>query len=205
MISLEEYGYPYIIVDNVTRNMSDIYFMPNSYIHTSFHTFIVENHHVDSVLDKLKTVGGFDKLNEMDKLILLGESEDETKLKKIDLIQIYKDNSGTFGNFNIKVKVKPIQEQKVKQKFSEEFAGKTGYLMPYLHSSENGAYATVRFDEFITDENHVGSGHYPQVAIMIRNMYPIGYSDTPAEFTKYDRTVAKMREDFKRRRGLDDF
>ncbi len=163
----------------------------------TFNFFINENRFQDDALDKINALGGFDKLPDIDKLALLSDSDKESELKKLSLTKIFKENGGTFGMFMIKVRIKDISEQPIEHKFSQEFAGKDGWLYPYFHySDEKEAYITVRFDEFISDEQMKGGGTYEERPIMLDNMYPIGYNEIKSDFVKYHDRVEADRQAF---------
>lgn len=162
-----------------------------------FKDFIIENNYINRALDKINKVGGFDNLPDIDKLALLSDSGREEQLKKLNLRDIYKENGGTFGRFNIKVKVKPISEQPVKHNFSKESEDKIGWINSYIHYSDNNEpYVIVRFDDFNKDSNMKGGGIYDEKPIMLDNIYPIGYGDIRSEFVDYDNKVEFDRKEF---------
>jgi hypothetical protein len=157
----------------------------------------------DIALDKINKVGGFDKLPDIDKLALLGGTND-SRLMSLDLNKIFKENGGTFGKLEITVRVKDENQQPIKHKFSKEFAGKKGYLYPYINYSEKGEpYVTVRFDEFISDPDYKGGGSYEERPIFLANMYPIDYDEIKSDFVKYQNKVDQDRSDFLSQFGLD--
>jgi hypothetical protein len=159
--------------------------------------FLNENNYIDNALDKINSLGGFKNLPDIDKLALLSDSDNETEKKRLDLGRIYKENGGTFGRLMIKVRVKNIDEQRIKHKFSQEFAGKIGWLYPYInYTDDNDAYVIVRFDEYNSDLNMKGGGTYEERPILIKNLYPIGYNDIKSEFVNYDKRVESDRKDF---------
>lgn len=176
-----------------------------NFIETIFIQFLNENKYVDKALDKINKVGGFNYLSDIDKLALLTDTDNEKELKNLNLYKIYKENGGTFGRLMINVKVKPIKEQPIKHKFSQEFSEKEGWLYPYInYSEENEPYVRVRFDEFNPDFNMKGGGTYEERPIMLDNMYPIGYSDIKSDFVDYDRKVDFDRKEFLNNLGFSD-
>lgn len=178
---------------------------PKGYIKTTIREFLNENKYVDNALDKINRVGGFNKLPDIDKLALLTDTNNEKELKKLNLIKIYKENGGTFGRLMIKVRVKPIKEQPIKHKFSQEFSGKEGWLYPYINiSDKKESYVTVRFEEFNPDFNMKGGGTYVERPIMLDNLYPIGYNDIKSDFVDYDKRVDRDRKEFLNSLGLSD-
>jgi hypothetical protein len=155
-------------------------------------------------LDKLSKVGGFELLPDIDKLALLGGSNDG-RLKYLDLGNIYQQNGGTFGKLEIKVKIKDKNKQRIKHKFSEEFAGKEGYLFPYIHYDDvNQEYVIVRFDEFVTNPNNYGGGNYEKRPIMLANLYPIDYDKIKSDFVDYQNKTDFERDEFLKSFGIDD-
>lgn len=153
----------------------------------------------DTALDNLLKKGGFEKLSDLDKLALLGGSNDP-KLRNINLSKIYEENGGTFGMLEIEVTVKDLPEQKIKHRFSQESAGKTGWLYPYIHyTDDNQEYVTVRFNEFEANDKHVGGGNYKQLPIMLHNLYPTDYKEIKSEFVKYQDKVDSERDEFKKK------
>jgi len=155
-------------------------------------------------LDKMNQVGGYDKLGDLNKLALLGGSGDYEKLKQLDLGRIFKENGGTFGKNNIKIKILPINEQPNKHKFSQELAGREGYLVGPIHYSDKSEpYVTVKFKEFEPNKDMKGGGTYPQYPIMMDNMFPIDYDYIDPEFLAYDRKVDQERKDMMTRWGID--
>jgi hypothetical protein len=159
--------------------------------------YLNENQYIDNALDKINRLGGFKNLPDIDKLALLTDSDNENELKKINLSKIYKENGGTFGRLMIKVRVKNKNEQPISHKFSQDFAGKIGWLYPYInYSDKNEAYVTVRFDEFNSDNDMKGGGRYEERPIMLDNIYPIGYNDIKSDFVKYDNKVDFDRKEF---------
>lgn len=163
-----------------------------------------ENQYQDNALDKINKVGGFNKLPDIDKLALLSDSGKYDELKKLDLGQIYKENGGTFGRFNIKVMVKPVNEQPVKHKFSQESQNKVGWLYPYFnYNNQNKPYITVRFEEFKSDYDMKGGGTYNEMPIMLDNLFPIAITDVKSEFVDYDRKINIDRSDFLSAMGIE--
>jgi len=176
-----------------------------NFIKTTIREFLNENKYVDNALDKINRVGGFDKLPDIDKLALLTDTNNEKEIKKLNLINIYKENGGTFGRLMIKVRVKPIKEQPIKHKFSQEFSEQEGWLYPYFnYSDKNERYVTVRFDEFNSDFNMKGGGTYEERPIMLDNLYPIGYDDIKSDFADYDKKVDWDRKEFLNNLGFSD-
>lgn len=156
-----------------------------------------ESKYTDNALDKIKEVGGFENLPDIDKLALLTDADNEEELKKLNLIDIYKENDGTFGYLEIKVKVKDEKNQPVDHKFSKEHAGEEGWLFPGIHYSDNNEpYVTVRFDSFTPNQKLKGGGQYDDYPIMLRNIYPIGYDEIKSEFADYDKKVKSERKEF---------
>jgi hypothetical protein len=156
-------------------------------------------------LDKINKAGGFNNLPDIDKLALLGGSDD-AQLKNLSLSKIFKENGGTFGKLEIKIKVKDKNNQPVEHKFSQEFAGKEGYLFPYINydDDDNQPYVIVRFDEFASDPNLKGGGNYKELPIMLGNMYPIDYDKIKSDFVQYQNKVDFERNEFLKSFGLDD-
>jgi hypothetical protein len=142
---------------------------------------------LDRALDNLLNSGSFDKLSEVDKVILLAPSGDIEKLKQIDLVKFYKDNGNSFGDFELKVRVKDINEQPIQQRYSIENAGKIGYVHPYLkRNPENNVYFTyIRLEEGEDDSNQFGGEFHEDVLILLDNMYPLAYGDVHEEFAKF--------------------
>ena len=165
---------------------------------------LVENIYVDRALDEINKLGGFNKLSEIDKLALLGSSKDEEKLKKIDLNRLFGENGGTFGMLEIKVKIKDINDQSIEHKFSKEFAGKEGWLFPYIHYTDdydeypNNPYVIVRFKDFISGPELKGGGYYEQIPIFLGNLYPIDYSEIDSEFVEYKNKIDFEQKEFRK-------
>jgi len=150
----------------------------------------------NAALDKIKSVGGFDNLSDIDKLALLGGTND-IRLKSLNLENIFKENGGSFGKFNIKVRIKENGTQPIKHKFSQEFADKEGYLSPTINHSENGnSYVTVRFNEFSSNDKSFGGGTYVERPIFLKNMYPIDYDTILSSFSDYENKVNFQRSEF---------
>jgi len=168
-----------------------------------------ENKFQDIALDKIKKLGGFDKLPDIDKLALLGGSNNLDELKKLDLNKIFKENGGTFGFLEIKVRVKDVSEQPIKSKSNRQtkMAGKEGYLFPYIHYDDMNfgrGYVTVRFDNFIENDEMKGGGTYQEYDIYVKNIYPIGYDEIKSDFVKYKDKVEFEREEFLKNFDFDD-
>ena len=160
---------------------------------------LLRENYVDKALDNLSNVGDFYKLNEVDKLILLGAAGDERKTKELSLILIYKVNH-SFGKRMVKVRVKPINQQPIDHKFSKEMAGEVGWLSPYIHYSDDmEPYNTITFDKMEYHNEH-GDKSYQSLPIMLDNVYPIDYGDEPKQFTKHD-----IEREIERRQFLDKF
>jgi hypothetical protein len=152
----------------------------------------------NTALDKINKVGGFDRLPDIDKLALLGGSNDK-RLKLLDLEKIFRENGGTFGLLEIKVRVKDINQQPIEHRFSQEFAGKEGYLSPYINYSDNNEpYVTVRFDEFVSNLDNFGGGNYEGRPIMLANMYPIDYDEIKSDFVDYQNKIDFERDEFRK-------
>lgn len=150
-----------------------------------FREVLTENRYQDQALDNLSKVGSFNKLSELDKLVLLSASGDFEKCKHINLLKIYQENGGQFPNLKIKVKIKPLNEQPVNHEFSKEETGKEGYLFAALHYDEvRQPYVTVQFDD-LEHLNKQGDTAYKTRPIMLNNLYPIGYGDVPSDFVKH--------------------
>lgn len=162
---------------------------------------LLENKYQDQALDKLSKVGGFDKLPDLERLVLLAPSGDISKLKNINLQKVYKEKGGTFGNLQIKVRVKDINNQPIDHKFSKEFAGKDGYLFSPIHYDDKSQpYVIVRFKEFTSNPEYKGGGSYEERPIMLANIFPIDYNDIDDEFAKYQNKI-----DFDRKEFMSDF
>jgi hypothetical protein len=162
---------------------------------------LIKENYIDKALENLSTIGDFNKLNAVDKLILLGAAGDEEKTKKISLNDIYKVNN-TFGKRLVKVRVKPIEQQPIKHRFSQQMAGEVGWLTKYIHySEENNPYNIVYFDE-IEFHNEVDSS-IKSMPIMLDNLYPIDYGDEPKHFTKHDIEREISRIEYLKNMGMD--
>lgn len=148
-------------------------------------------------LDNLKKSNNFYSLREIDKLALLGGSNDP-RLKTLSLSKILRENGGTFGRYEIMVRVKPINDQPIDHEFSKEFAGKEGYLNVGTHYSDddNASYTTVRFNDFVSNSDYKGGGSYVERNIFLDNMYPIDYKGIHNDFVNYDKNVEKDRQAF---------
>lgn len=166
-------------------------------------SLLKESNYQDQALDNLSKVGDFNKLRDIDKLILLEPSQDEWKLKGLSLSKIFKELGGTFGKHMIKVKIKDTQL--IDHKFSKEMAGQVGWLNGYINYAEDGytTYAQVTFDDLQTHNIH-GNSSYKSLPIMLGNMYPIGFGDEPIDFTKHAAKRDMERQEFLRNFGLDD-
>jgi hypothetical protein len=143
-----------------------------------------------------------DQLPEIDKLALLGGTDDE-RLKSLDFIEIFKDNGGTFGFLQIKVRVKDVDDL-VYPGVDGKYAGKEGYLFPYIHYDSNRVpYINIRINEFIEDDELKGGGRYQEPTIYLDNIYPIDYDEINSDFVKYQGKVEADRQAFRDRwRGL---
>lgn len=154
----------------------------------------------DRALDKINQVGGIDNLTDIDKLALLGGTNDP-RLKTLNLINIFRENGGTFGKMEIKVRVKDLKDQAIDHNFSKDTAGQEGYLNGYIHYDSDDKtplpYVSVRFDEFTEDDTLYGGGRYKDLPIMLDNIYPIDYDEIKSEFVKYDQRRDQERADFK--------
>lgn len=156
----------------------------------------------NAALDNMSKQGGFNNLSDLDKLALLGGTDDYAKLKNLDLHKIFKEMGGTFGNKLIKVKIKPANEQPIKDNIDQKMANQEGYLSNYIdYSEDGGAYVTVTFKNFNPDTNMKGGGTYPSYPIMLRNMFPIDYDHKNPEFVAYEKKVEQERNDIKSRWG----
>jgi hypothetical protein len=149
----------------------------------------------DKALDNFDEFNDFNNLRDIDKLALLGGTNDP-RLKNLDLGKIFKENGGTFGRFNVKVRIKSINEQMINHTFSKEFAGQVGYLNGYINYSDESGYVTVRFNNFLKNTDLKGGGSYIERPIFLLNMYPIDYNDIKSEFKDYDLRVEKDRQYF---------
>jgi hypothetical protein len=146
--------------------------------------FLKEN--INTALDNLLKTADFDKLSEVDKVVLLSAGNDIEKLKKIDLIKFYRDNGNTFGDLKLRVKVKEVNEQPITQRYSIENAGKIGYVFPSLRKSPDGVYfVIIKLEEGEEDEIQFGGEYHQDVLILIDNMYPLSYGNLSEEFEKF--------------------
>jgi hypothetical protein len=168
-------------------------------------SFLKETNYQDRALDNLSKLGSFYELDEIDKLILIEPSQDEAKLKRINLSDIFRELGGTFGKHMVKVKIKDLGEQRVDHKFSKEMAGQIGWLTNYIHydDGDRNPYVTVTFDDLQVHNQH-GDSSYKSLPIMLANMYPIGYGDEPIDFAKHAAKRDMEIKDFLRSFGLDD-
>jgi hypothetical protein len=167
-------------------------------INNVINEYLVENKYVDGALDRLSQVNGdVERLNELDKLILYAPSGDVNKLKRINIIDIFRELGGTLGYLMVEVKVKDYNEQRIQNhKFSKQYAGEIGYLLPYINYDNNQTpFVTVQFDNFISNLEYNGGGSYEQAHIYLANLYPIGYNDTNDEFIKYQTRVDLARKE----------
>lgn len=150
----------------------------------------------DQALEKISGVGGFDNLPDLDKLALLGGSGDD-RLKQLSLSKIYTENGGSFGRFNIKVRVKDSGSQPIPHKFSQEQAGKDGWLYPYInYDDKSRPYVSVRFGDFTSTPEYNAGGRYEERPIYLENIYALDYGDVKSEFNKHDQSVDRDREEF---------
>lgn len=160
---------------------------------------IQESEYQDAALDKINQLGGFKNLPDIDKLALLSDTDNYNELKKLNLIDIYKQNGGTFGHLMIKVKIKPKNEQSIQHKMSQENAGKVAWLFSYIHyTDKKEPYVTVQFDEFNPDYKAYGGGQYERANIMLDNLFPIGYDEIKSDFVDYQRKADFERDEFKK-------
>lgn len=168
-------------------------------------SLIRESNYQDQALDNLSKVGDFNKLRDVDKLILLEPSQDEWKLKGLSLSKIFRELGGTFGKHMVKVKILDLNHQLIDHKFSKEMAGQVGWLNGYINYAEDGytTYASVTFDDLEVHNVH-GDSSYKSLPIMLGNMYPIGFGDEPIDFAKHAAKRDMERKDFLRSFGLDD-
>lgn len=168
-------------------------------------SLIRESNYEDQALDNLSKVGNFNDLRDIDKLILLAPSEDESKLKELNLINIFKELGGTFGKHMVRVKIKDLANQPIEHKFSKEMAGQVGWLSNYIHytNDKNKPYISVTFDDLEVHNQH-GDSSYKSLPIMLDNLYPIGFGDEPIDFTKHAAKRDMERQEFRRRFGLGD-
>lgn len=198
-------------IDNITFKSKDEYLKEHDYeidlsngSGTKYKLQESNERFQNTALDNLNDVGDFNKLRDIDKLALLGGTND-SKLKGLNFTNIFKENGGTFGKFEIKVRVKDLKDQPVKHKFSEQMAGAEGYLFPYINYTENGeGYVTVRFDEFEHDSTNYGGGNYKELPIMLKNIYPIDYDEIKSDFVKHQNQVDSERKRFRDDFGLED-
>lgn len=162
-----------------------------------------EDRFKDAALDKLNIVGTFDKLPDIDKLALLGGTNDP-RLKALDLLKVYKENGGTFGRLNLKVRVKHESEQPIDHRFSKEHAGKMGYLYPYIFYDEvtKTPYVNVRFKDFTSNLSNYGGGNYDEAPIALANLIPLDYNEIDSDFDKHDKKAGFERDEFKKHFGL---
>lgn len=72
------------------------------------------------------------------------------------------------------MKVKDIKDQPINHKLSKEHQNQIGWLYPYIDYSDKGEpYVTVRFENFIKDNNMKGGGTYDDSPIMLDNLFPL--------------------------------
>jgi hypothetical protein len=164
-----------------------------------------DDEYQDIALDNLSKVGDFSKLREIDKLTLLGRSGDVNKTKRLFLSRMYDEKGNTFGMLEIKVKVKDINEQPIDNKFSKEFAGQEGYLLPAIQYFDNIPYVSVKFKEFESIDSHVAGGDYKSRFIPLANVYPISHDKIDDEFVKHQEKIDQGRKRFRDMFGLDEF
>ena len=142
---------------------------------------------IDVALDNLFKSGDFNKLSEVDKVILLAAGDDIEKLKKIDLLKFYKDNGNTFGNLKLRVKVKEANEQPIKQRYSLENAGQIGYVYPRLHQANGVYHVFIKLEEGVQDDIQFGGEYHKDALILLDNMYPLSYGNPKDEFEEFMR------------------
>lgn len=166
-------------------------------------SLIKESNYEDQALDNLSKVKDFNKLRDIDKLILLAPSEDEWKLRALSLIKIFKELGGTFGKHMVKVKIKELGDQHIDHKFSKEMAGQVGWLTNYIHyDNDRNPYVSVTFDDLIRHND--SDTTYKSLPIMLANMYPIGFGDEPIDFAKHAAKRNMDSNDFLDKFGFDD-
>ena len=164
-------------------NLTDIYKRMKDFIKKRLKQALLlkENNEVElnKILDKINKVG-FNNLTTLDRIKLASYSGDDKYLKSIDPSKLtYKD----IDEFNIRVKVKPIEQQQIDHKLSKEFAGETGVLPPSMHHDENGElYSSIKFDR-IVQHSPMDYGH-DSSPIMLKNLEIIGVA--PKKHTNYD-------------------
>lgn len=144
------------------------------FIKNSLRKQLMENADIDDILDRISDVG-IGNLTELEKLKLGVANNDDELLNRIQLGKLFKENGGTFGNYKIKVIVKPIEDQLIDHNISKEYAGEEGYLSPYFHRDDKGElFLKVQFDKQIkpSPEDNFTNDSAP---IYLKNLKPIGY------------------------------
>lgn len=154
-----------------------------NFLYRTIKSFINENTAINKALDKIKKVGGFKNLPEIDKLALLNGSDREDELKKLDLLEIYNENGGTFGKFLIRVKIKPLNELTGGNKMRvRKYAGKTGWLYPHYNFNDDlKKFVGVRLEDFKISNDMTSDG-YETVQVYFEDIFPIGYNGEISKF-----------------------
>jgi hypothetical protein len=156
----------------------------------------------DAALEAMLDGKTFDELSETHKLALLMSSQDMERLKKIDLLKIFKERGNTFGHLEIKARIKDEGDLSSPTKTVLMNAGREGWLMDHVFQDGGIPYATLRFKGLEVSDKAAGGGNHSECHVALGDLIAIGIDAIDDEFYRHERRQRTDRDEFLRRNGL---
>jgi hypothetical protein len=154
-----------------------------------------ENQYLDSALSKLDQGIHYNELPAKEKIsldIMVNDSE------RITPTEWYKQNGGTFGFMETKVRVKNADAQGQPSKRDAENAGEVGWLLPYIHYTQDTPpipWVSMKTEEIDKSDFWRGSdmGYgYKELSVYLDNIEIIAVEDINPKFVEYEKEKANL-------------
>ena len=154
-----------------------------------------QNQYLDSALSKLDQGTHYNDLPAKEKIsldIMVNDTD------RITPIEWYKQNGGTFGFLETKVRIKNADAQGQPSKRDAEHAGEIGWLFPYIHHTQDTPpiqWVTMKTEEIdksdLWRQSDMGYG-YKELHAYLDNIEIIAVEDINPKFVEYEKEKANL-------------
>ena len=157
-----------------------------------------QNQYLDSALSKLDQGTHYNDLPAKEKIsldIMVNDTD------RITPIEWYKQNGGTFGFLETKVRVKDANAQGQPRKMDAEIAGEIGWLFPYIFYSQDTPpipYVKMKTEKIDKSDfwRDTDMGYnYKEEHVYLDNIEIIAVEDINPKFVEYEKEKANLTYD----------
>ena len=169
-----------------------------------------ENQYYNSAVEKMGQGIHYRDLSPKEKMSLDIAVNDK---EKNNLTSWYKQNGGTFGLLETKVRVKDADAQEVYSESDLANAGKVGWLFPYIEYTEEEApdwvaraWVSMQTETIIKDKRSDMGYYYERISVFTANLDILEVGDKNQKFVDYEYEKANLTFDdiIKRRKKEED-